>query len=59
MAFKKKLPDGPVLMRAGWGDVREVVPDMVETLTAQGWIEVEEERVSEERNQSEETDETR
>jgi hypothetical protein len=29
-----------VRMQAGWGDIREVIPEMVEPLKSQGWVEV-------------------
>ncbi len=33
---REKQPE-TVAMQAGWGDVREVIPEMVPVLEAQGW----------------------
>lgn len=38
----KQQPD-TVKMKAGWGDVRDVIPEMVGVLEEQGWVKVEEE----------------
>lgn len=40
MASKAKQPE-TVKMKAGWGDVREVIPEMVGVLESQGWVIVE------------------